>query len=94
MDFEFEWDDVKNNINKNKHGIDFIDAIRVFYDEMKVTAYDARNEYGEDRYQVIGMSYERLLFVVYTERHENTIRIISARKADKRERDAYMRGAY
>lgn len=94
MDFEFEWDDVKNITNKNKHGIEFIDAVRVFYDEMKISQYDGRNDYNEDRFQVVGMSYGKVLFVVYTERHENTIRIISARKADKREIAAYMRGGF
>lgn len=94
MDFEFEWDELKNITNKNKHGIDFIDAVRVFYDDMKISQYDGRNDYHEDRFQVLGMSYEKILFVVYTERNGNIIRIISARKAEKREVVLYMRGGF
>ena len=89
--YDFEWDENKNIINKNRHKIDFADAIHVFFDDRRVTRLDNRNDYGEDRYQVIGMAYERVLFVVYTERTENTIRIISARKATKQERLAYER---
>ncbi|WP_338845652.1 BrnT family toxin [Massilia sp. W12] len=94
MDFEFEWDEAKNASNKNKHGVDFMDALRVFYDDMRITVYDDRSDYGEERFQVIGMSYGKILFVVYTERHGNTIRIISARKAEKREAAAYTRGGF
>jgi len=90
--YDFEWDDNKNAINRGKHKIDFADAIQVFFDERKVSRLDTRHDYGEDRYQVIGMSNERVLFVVYTERHENTIRVISARKANKNEIQAYQRG--
>ena len=89
---DYEWDDVKNIINKSKHKIDFADAIQVFFDTRRITRHDNRHDYGEDRYQVIGMSHERVLFVVYTERNENTVRIISARKANKNERLAYEHG--
>ncbi len=94
MDLEFEWDDVKNASNRHKHGIDFMDAVRVFYDENMLSFHDGRKDYGEDRFQAIGMSYERLLFVVYTEKLGNVIRIISARKAEKNERAAYLRGSF
>lgn len=57
MGFEFEWDDVKNVANNNKHGVDFMDAVRVFYDEARIIMYVDRKDYGEDRFQVIGMSY-------------------------------------
>ncbi len=94
MEYEFEWDEGKNSINKNKHRIDFADASRVFYDENRVSKLDSRENYGEDRYQVIGMSYGTVLIVVYTERHGNTIRIISARRVTKQEENAYRRGMW
>ena len=88
--YDFEWDEVKNSINKSKHKIDFTDAMKVFFDERRVTRIDNRVDYGEERYQVIGMTQQRVLFVVYTERSENTIRIISARKATKYEQQIYF----
>jgi uncharacterized DUF497 family protein len=94
MEYNFEWDENKNALNRQRHKIDFADAIQVFFDAWRITRHDTRNNYGEDRYQVIGMAYERILFVVYTERHGNTIRIISARKATKRERNAYEHGSF
>jgi len=69
-----------------------MDAIQVFFDDRRIIRFDDRHEYEENRYQVIGISHERVLFVVYTERNENTIRIISARKANKNERLTYERG--
>ncbi|WP_231613116.1 BrnT family toxin [Pseudoalteromonas sp. SWXJZ94C] len=65
--------------------------MKVFFDERRVTRIDNRVDYGEERYQVIGMTQQRVLFVVYTERSENTIRIISARKATKSEQKSYAR---
>ena len=56
----------------------------------RIEKYDARHSIDEDRYNVIGM-VENLLFVVYTERNDDTIRIISARKATKEERDEYYK---
>ncbi len=94
MAYDFEWDEKKNTINKFRHKIDFADAIQVFFDDWRITRHDNRGDYGEERYQVIGMAYERILFVVYTERRENTIRIISARKATKSERAAYEHGFF
>ena len=78
---EFEWDEDKNDVNIAKHGIDFRDAIRVFDDERCLTREDRRNDYGESRVQLLGAVQSHLLFVVYTERHGDTIRIISARLA-------------
>lgn len=88
---EFEWDEEKNLANIRKHdGISFQIAVRVFLDENRIEEYDARHSIDEDRYNVIGM-VERLLFVVYTERNADTIRIISARKATKEECDEYYK---
>lgn len=83
----FEWDDEKNRINLRKHGIDFTDAAQVFFDENRIEQPDEFHSDDEDRWQVIGMVNE-ILFVIYTDREDRT-RIISARKADKRERRIY-----
>lgn len=86
---EFEWDEEKNRANIRKHdGISFEMAVRVFLDENRIEKYGARHSTDEDRYNVIGM-VENLLFVVYTERNDDTIRIISARKATKEECNEY-----
>ncbi len=90
---EFEWDHNKNQINIRKHDIDFIDAAKIFKDVNFIVNEDARRDYGETRYQIIGaVDPYGVLLVVYTERHENVIRIISARKADKKERLLYQVG--
>ena len=80
----FEWDEVKNARNIQKHGIDFGDAAEVF-EHPHLTAVDERFDYGEERWIAIGLMRQFVGVVVYVERHENTIRIISARKATRRE---------
>ena len=84
---QFEWDEEKAALNLKKHGVDFRDAVRVFYDVNRIEWYDSEHSDEEDRYNTIGMVRE-VLFVVYTERRERT-RIISARKATPRERRIY-----
>ena len=79
----FEWDDEKNKINLEKHGIDFETAMLVFNDLQRIQIYDMEHSTEEDRYNTIGMVND-VIFVVYTERKEN-IRLISARIATKRE---------
>ena len=91
---EFEWDEDKNDTNIAKHGIDFRDAIRAFDDGHCLTREDTRNNYGESRVQLLGATTSHVLFVVYTERHGDTIRIISARLATKSERKMYMSGKF
>ncbi len=86
-DLVFEWDDEKNQINLHKHGVDFTDAAQIFFDENRIERRDEEHSDDEDRWQVIGMVNE-ILFVIYTERGEN-IRLISARRADKKERMEY-----
>jgi len=81
---EFEWDEDKNTINKEKHGISFETAVRVFEDSEYLEIYDITHSDVEDRYIVIG-KVEEVLFVVYTER-EDRVRIISARLATALER--------
>lgn len=91
---EFEWDENKNNSNWLKHRVDFADAVHVFLDENRVEREDTRRDYGEKRFQTIGKTNYGILFVVYTERNENTIRLISARKANKKERKFYESGLF
>lgn len=85
---EFEWDEAKNRSNLEKHGVDFADAAAVFADPLHLTMPDDRFSYGEQRYIIIGSVDERMHVVVYTVRDE-VIRIISARKANMRERSRY-----
>ncbi|MDR1468158.1 MAG: BrnT family toxin [Spirochaetaceae bacterium] len=94
-DGKFEWDEDKNAQNREKHGIDFNFAKRVFDDEEKIEEYDAlHSTYNEERYRVVGMVDNNILFVVETEMDSGRIRIISARYADKIYQDKYflMRG--
>ncbi len=86
----FEWDENKNELNKKKHdGIDFEIAIRVFLDPKRIEKLDLKHSnFGEERINVIGRVKE-ILFVVYTERGEDNIRLISARRANKSEEDEY-----
>lgn len=88
----FEWDDNKNMLNIEKHGIDFEDAITIFDDDCRIEAVDGRNNYGEERIQVIGEAKPGILMAVYTWRKNNTSRrMISARTASKKERDIYKK---
>ena len=87
---DFEWDENKRKINLSKHGIDFVAAVSIFEDHDRIEAVDDRQEYGEERVQVIGVAKPGVLFVVYTERDSgNSYRIISARKANKKEKALY-----
>ena len=85
--YNFEWDDEKYKINIKKHGIYFEDAARVFLDKNSIYYYDELHSEYEDRIKIIGM-VENVLTVIYTERGEVN-RIISARPADKYERNDY-----
>jgi uncharacterized DUF497 family protein len=88
---DFEWDAGKAAANLRKHRVSFKDAARVFLDPNRIEAYDGRNSYGEDRWKTIGMVEPALLAVVYTVRGKDgdSIRLISARKADAHERTQY-----
>src|SRR3989337_2458943 len=74
----FEWDEKKRLINIRKHGIDFADVPAIFELDT-VTVIDDRFEYGEIRYQTLGLLTARVIMVVHTE-SETIIRIISARR--------------
>jgi uncharacterized DUF497 family protein len=85
----FKWDFKKAEINENKHDVSFHEASTVFADSLSLTISDPFHSDDENRFIIIGISYKnRILTVVHTERGDN-IRIISARKATKKERTTY-----
>ena len=88
----YEWDDEKAILNLRKHGVDFRDAIGALEDRNRLEQIDAGIEYGEERFQIIGIAHGSILFVVATMRSEDLCRIISARKADRDEQDRYYAG--
>jgi len=85
---DFEWDDNKAAENYAKHGISFETAVRVFGDAFAIERLDDREDYGEDRYSILGMVDARLLYVAYAVR-DGVIRIISARGAEPYEKRQY-----
>jgi len=85
---EFEWHKEKAVANFKKHEVSFEEAALAFFDENAVELFDEMNSEDEIRYQLIGISNTRLLFVAYTVRSEK-IRIISARKANARQIEIY-----
>jgi uncharacterized DUF497 family protein len=88
-ELRFVWDENKNRENLRKHGIDFNTAIFVFKDPDYVRIYDEVHSINEERWNIIGMVNDITLFVVETEITYNLIRIISARKANRNEREKY-----
>jgi uncharacterized protein len=91
MKLEFEWHDAKAEANWQAHGVSFDLATTVFKDPFAMERLDDREDYGEQRFVIIGMAEGQvLLFVAYTER-EDRIRIISARRATQYEQDDYFR---
>jgi uncharacterized DUF497 family protein len=89
-DEDFEWDDAKAESNLKKHGISFEAARRIFDDVFALDRVDSTTDYGEDRYLITGLVNGMLLTAAYTERNGRT-RIVSARKATKREEREYHR---
>jgi uncharacterized DUF497 family protein len=88
MAAEFEWDEKKCESNVRKHGLDFADC-KAAFNGYTVTAEDTRADYGEQRFVTIGLVKGRVISVVHTETGEK-IRIISARKATRREQEAFF----
>jgi uncharacterized DUF497 family protein len=89
MGLRFEWDNVKARSNLSKHSISFEEASTVFGDLNSITITDPAHSFSEDRFVILGQSYGgKLIVVVHTERGEN-IRIISARRANRKERKTY-----
>ncbi len=87
-DGEFEWDDRKAENNWLKHGVRFESAKYVFEDNFAIEEIDNSLRYNEERFIIIGMVADRLLYVAYTFR-DDSYRIISARFADTRESRLY-----
>ncbi|HRX71463.1 MAG: BrnT family toxin [Candidatus Competibacteraceae bacterium] len=86
----FEWDADKARRNQRKHKVSFETAARVFLDPNRIETYDDRENYGEDRWKTVGLVEVEWLTVVYTLRGDHeTIRIISARRADESEKRTY-----
>jgi uncharacterized DUF497 family protein len=93
MASEFFWDEAKAAGNFQKHGVSFEEAKTVFYDPFYKTLVDELHSIGEERLILLGQSeHQRLLVVAYVERSDDHIRLISARLADRRERDWYEEG--
>ena len=87
----YQWDPEKAKTNASKHGVEFADAVGVLEDPWAITTEDPEAE-SEPRYLVLGMDIlGRVLVVVYVLRGDE-IRLISARKATKREREEYAKG--
>jgi uncharacterized DUF497 family protein len=89
----FEWDERKDRQNKSKHGVSFVEAETVFLDENAIRYYDPDHSEDEDRFIMLGMSFKlRVLVVCHCYRRDDkVIRIVSARKANKKESAAYWR---
>ncbi len=94
MSIEFEWDANKASSNKKKHGISFEEAKSVFFDENAIVIHDPEHSEDEERFVILGLStITRLLVVCHCYRKEESmIRIISARKATKKESMQYYGG--
>lgn len=87
---DFEWDKKKARTNKKKHGVSFSEASTILGDPLELTIPDPDHSVDEFRFLSIGKSaLGNLLLVSYTEKEENLIRIISARKATKHEQKQY-----
>ena len=86
----YQWNRDKAATNLRKHGIDFADAVSVFSDDLAIAISDQR--FDEERFVIIGLdAFGRVLVVVYTLRGDE-IRLISARKANRHERQQYQEG--
>ncbi len=87
---KFEWDSVKDAGNVAKHGISFAEATEVFGDQLAKTHLDPDHSADERRELIVGHNHTgKFLLVSFTERFEDTIRIISARAATRKERKDY-----
>jgi len=91
LEIRFVWDESKNRLNRRKHGVSFEEAKTVFYDEKTIQFPDPDHSQQEDRFLMLGMSYWlRILMVCHCFREDDSvIRIISARKATRKEIERY-----
>ena len=92
MELEFEWDEDKAADNLVKHRVSFLTAAEVFTNEI-LERIDDREDYGEVRWIALGRVEAEVFRVVYTWRGDRLIRIISAQKASRDEREIYYRAA-
>ena len=92
-EIQFEWDETKNAANIKKHGVSFEEAQTIFLDENAIRYFDPDHSQDEDRFIMLGMSFKlRVLVVCHCYRSSDSIiRIISARRANKKESQAYWK---
>ena len=92
--YSFDWDENKNRINLEKHGITFEEASTVFFDDRAILFDDPEHSIDEDRFLLLGMSETaKVCIVCHCYRESDTvIRIISARQATMKEEQRYVRG--
>ncbi len=92
MSIRFLWDPLKAANNLRKHKVSFKEAVTVFLDSEAINIHDPEHSKSEDRWVLVGLSNQlRVLVVVHVERESEVIRIISARKANKREIQTYIK---
>jgi len=84
----FLWDEAKRLTNLHTHGLDFLDVAEIFHGPV-LEAADTRHDYGEDRLIGVGFLGGLVVVLVYTEPEEETVRVISLRKAFSHERERF-----
>ncbi len=88
----FVWDPFKAKSNLSKHGVSFDEAVTAFIDESALRINDPDHSHFEDRWILVGLSLHiRVVVVVHVEKEDDVVRIVSARKANKKEIADYMR---
>ncbi len=92
-ELQFEWDEDKAAKNLAKHGVSFLTAAEIFANET-IERIDDREDYGELRFIALGRVETEVYRVVFAWRGEKVIRIISAQKANKNERETYYRAIF
>ena len=85
----YVWDPAKDALNQRKHGLSLADGIPALEDPQRVSWFDDRFDYGEERIANLGMGQTKLLYVVTTEPYEEKTRIISVRRAEPHEIELY-----
>ena len=93
----FEWDQKKDEANQQKHGLSFDEAKELFTSEDYLEIYDEEHSVDEDRFIAIGAIDGGVVVLVFTEREEDVIRILSVRKATRKEAllfSQYLGGLY
>ena len=92
MGVTIEWDPAKDEANRREHGVSFREAISAFMDPLSITIPDPDHSVGEERYLLLGENHKGQLLVVSHTDSQDRIRIISVRKANRRERKEYEQG--